>query len=105
MGNELILFNVGSLQALSFPRAQQRVKCIVAIREFEDQLPEVGSQLGELQAAVEPLRRSVGFREFLRTVLAIGNYLNGSTARGAAYGFKWDGTLAVPVWWRKGVGE
>jgi len=33
---------------------------------------------------------STNFKKILEAILAIGNYMNGSTARGGAYGFKLD---------------
>ena len=35
------------------------------------------------------------FKQVLETILALGNYLNGSTSRGGAYGFKLEGLLKL----------
>jgi hypothetical protein len=41
-----------------------------------------------VRAACRQVRESPKLREVLRLILAIGNYLNGASARGGAYGFK-----------------
>lgn len=46
-------------------------------------------------AAVKELRNSKQLAEILKICLAIGNYLNGSTFRGGAYGFKLDALLKL----------
>jgi hypothetical protein len=40
--------------------------------------------------ACEEVQKSKKFRGVLEVVLAVGNYINGGTHRGAAYGFKLD---------------
>jgi diaphanous 1 len=41
------------------------------------------------------LKESVKIRDLLEQVLAIGNYLNGQTNRGGAYGFKIDSLVKL----------
>lgn len=51
---------------------------------------ETQARLDTLSAAVDQLNDSDKFRRVLETILAIGNYMNGGTPRGGAYGFKVD---------------
>jgi hypothetical protein len=41
-------------------------------------------------AACDEVKKSTKFKKVLEVVLALGNYLNGGSFRGAAYGFKLD---------------
>lgn len=43
-----------------------------------------------LTAATNQVADSTKFNRVLETVLAIGNYMNGDTPRGGAYGYKLD---------------
>ncbi|KAF1790769.1 WASH complex, subunit CCDC53 [Phytophthora cactorum] len=57
---------------------------------FENRILETQAQLDTLVAATDQVTESDKFRRVLEHILAIGNYLNGSTPRGGAYGFKLD---------------
>lgn len=45
--------------------------------------------------ACEQVRNSKRLRKLLQTVLVLGNYLNGTSFRGEAYGFKLEALLNV----------
>ncbi|KAG2223934.1 hypothetical protein INT45_009386 [Circinella minor] len=77
------------------PRLADRVSCMIFRRRFKQELNEILAQLDVLQYAICELRESVRFKKVLRTVLAIGNYLNGHTIRGNAYGFRLDALLKM----------
>jgi formin 2 len=62
---------------------------------FDESVTPLAAQIGSLDRAVACLQRSIGWRELLRVSLALGNYVNGGTPRGAAYGFKIDGLLKL----------
>ena len=47
--------------------------------------------------ACEEVQKSKKFRGVLEVVLAVGNYINGGTHRGAAYGFKLDALTKLQV--------
>ncbi|TMW66743.1 hypothetical protein Poli38472_014055 [Pythium oligandrum] len=91
-GDEKLLGNVEKffLELLTIPRYTQRIKCIRYKFQFENRILETQAQLDTLQAATDQVTDSEKFRRVLEHILAIGNYLNGSTPRGGAYGFKLD---------------
>lgn len=91
-GDEQLLGNLEKffLEMMSIPRYTQRIKCIRFHLSFEDRVLETQTQLDILSAATDELTESRNFRKVLEHILAIGNYLNGGTPRGAAYGFKLD---------------
>ncbi|ETV69427.1 hypothetical protein, variant 2 [Aphanomyces astaci] len=78
------------LEMLSIPRYTQRIKCFRFSLQFEHRVLEIQAQVDTLSAATDQIADSAKFRRILETVLAIGNYMNGGTARGGAYGFKLD---------------
>ncbi|ETV93743.1 hypothetical protein H310_12319 [Aphanomyces invadans] len=78
------------LEMLSIPRYTQRIKCFRFSLQFEHRVLEIQAQVDTLSAATDQIADSTKFRAILETVLAIGNYMNGGTARGGAYGFKLD---------------
>ena len=51
---------------------------------------EIQSQIDTLLASTDQVNDSKLFQRALEYILAVGNYMNGSTPRGAAYGFKLD---------------
>lgn len=91
-GDEKLLGNVEKffLELLTIPRYTQRIKCFRYKLQFESRILETQAQLDTLVAATDQVSESDKFRRVLEHVLAIGNYLNGSTPRGGAYGFKLD---------------
>lgn len=78
------------LDLLTIPRYTQRIKCFRYKLQFENRILETQAQLDTLVAATDQVTESDKFRRVLEHILAIGNYLNGSTPRGGAYGFKLD---------------
>ncbi|OWZ19222.1 Formin like protein [Phytophthora megakarya] len=91
-GDAKLLGNVEKffLDLLTIPRYTQRIKCFRYKLQFENRILETQAQLDTLVAATDQVTESDKFRRVLETILAIGNYLNGSTPRGGAYGFKLD---------------
>ncbi|KAG7395441.1 hypothetical protein PHYBOEH_003732 [Phytophthora boehmeriae] len=91
-GDEKLLGNVEKffLDLLTIPRYTQRIKCFRYKLQFENRILETQAQLDTLVAATDQVSESDKFRRVLENILAIGNYLNGSTPRGGAYGFKLD---------------
>ncbi|EAY14996.1 Formin Homology 2 Domain containing protein [Trichomonas vaginalis G3] len=57
---------------------------------FDEAFKDVLTPLTTLANGFSQLKTSKKFREFLAYILAIGNFLNGGTSRGGAYGFKFD---------------
>uniref|UniRef100_A0AAV1UQK8 Uncharacterized protein n=1 Tax=Peronospora matthiolae TaxID=2874970 RepID=A0AAV1UQK8_9STRA len=91
-GDATLLGNVENffLDLLTIPRYTQRIKCFRYKVQFESRILETQAQLDTLVAATDQVAESDKFRRVLEHILAIGNYLNGSTPRGGAYGFKLD---------------
>jgi hypothetical protein len=59
-------------------------------RTFESQMEDVEKPLTIIQAGLDALKKSKKLPELLALLLRIGNFLNGGTARGGAYGFKFE---------------
>lgn len=83
------------LRFARLPRAAGRLHCLKTVRLFESTIPDMGANIGYVRAAVTAITCSPSIRELLRRTLALGNYLNGGTNRGAAYGFKLDSLLKL----------
>ncbi|OQR81867.1 formin-homology 2 domain-containing protein, partial [Thraustotheca clavata] len=81
------------LEMLTIPRYTQRIKCFKFFMQFEHRVLDIQAQIDTLSAATDQVAESTRLKKILETVLAIGNYMNGGTARGGAYGFKLE-TLA-----------
>ncbi|KAF1806202.1 hypothetical protein FB192DRAFT_1003493 [Mucor lusitanicus] len=77
------------------PRLADRVSCMIFRRRFKDELEEILPELDIIQMAITELKSSTKFKHVLKTVLAIGNYLNGQTVRGNARGFHLDALLKM----------
>ncbi|KAG1100788.1 hypothetical protein G6F42_017606 [Rhizopus arrhizus] len=77
------------------PRLADRVSCMIFRRRFKDELEEILPELDIIQMAITELKSSTKFKHVLKTVLAIGNYLNGQTIRGNARGFHLDALLKM----------
>ena len=56
--------------------------------DFAEELDDVGRPLQDLEATLDAIRTSGAFKTVIGTVLAVGNYCNGGTARGRADGFE-----------------
>ena len=76
---------------LDIPRLAQRLTCVATTHGFEEQMQLVTKKQQAMKAACVQLENSKKLRKVVSVVLAMGNYLNGSTNRGGAYGFKLEG--------------
>ncbi|CAG8625746.1 6835_t:CDS:10 [Cetraspora pellucida] len=75
-------------EVMEIPRLSERLGCMIYRRKFEIEVFELKSQVEDLHQAYLELKSSMKFKLLLKTILAIGNFLNGSTFRGNAIGFK-----------------
>ena len=75
------------------PKLEPRLKALLIKDGFEKRSNLVEEQLKVMEAAIDEVKKSKKFPEVLGVVLKVGNYMNGTGARGGAYGFKLD-TLA-----------
>lgn len=72
------------------PRLTTRMKCVMTKHTFEKEALEIKRKLIAVREACTEIEKSKPLKTLLEIVLAIGNYLNGGTPRGAAWGFKLD---------------
>jgi diaphanous 1 len=75
------------------PRLSKRLECWIFKRRFHSDISDVQPDLESLLACASEIQKSGRLKELLRQVLALGNYMNGGSFRGDAYGFQLD-TLA-----------
>jgi len=69
-------------------RLGPRLQAMQAKEQFMPQYETLSEEFKTILTAIEQVRTSSALQKVLTTVLAIGNYLNGTSARGGAYGFK-----------------
>ncbi len=77
------------------PRISQRLDCHKMAFTWEDDYSSVSSKLGILHSACREVGDNLAVQKILRMVLTVGNYLNGGTSRGCAYGVKLDTLLKL----------
>ena len=77
------------------PRYVPRLDCFIFMHKFQLLVSEMYQQFDIVGRALDQLESSTYFRRVLEVVLALGNYLNGSSPRGGLYGFKLDGLLKL----------
>jgi len=79
-----------TLEIMSIPRLEERLKAFGVKRQFTNKATTLKESLDIVTAAVAEVKNSKKFFGLLEVVLAVGNYLNGGTNRGRAFGFKLD---------------
>jgi len=72
------------------PRYTMRCKCMLFRADFDEKFSELSESVATVLAAANEVRESPSLKVVMRHTLAIGNYLNGGTAKGGAYGFRLD---------------
>ena len=77
-------------QVSEIPRLTNRLKSIITAQSFEQRHIELEKKLDLLIAATKEACQCTDFFKILEIILAIGNYMNGSTSRGGAWGFQLD---------------
>jgi hypothetical protein len=78
------------VEILEVKEVVQRVRAMKEKASFDEVLKEGKEKVKTLGNAIREIKTSVALKEFLGVVLATGNYLNGSTAKGQAHGFQLD---------------
>ena len=71
----------------SIPNCQERVQCLLLRATFHEECARIRQTLCDFQSDCEQVEHNGHFLLLLAYVLEIGNYLNGSSARGGACGF------------------
>jgi len=74
----------------SVPNVSVRVDLFLFKLKFDSMVDEIDSQLIVCEKMIQLLRRNEHLHTILQIVLKLGNYLNGGTSKGGAYGFKLD---------------
>ena len=72
----------------SVPRILSRLRCIAYLYRFQEENSEILPDITIIRAGVKEIQSSPEFSFILQLLLVTGNYLNGSSFRGNAYGFK-----------------
>lgn len=72
------------------PRLKGRLEAVACKQNFENDYSRVMEKVQLVHEACREINQSTDLQKILEIVLAIGNYLNGDTPRGAAWGFKLD---------------
>ena len=70
------------------PRFQIRTRCMLIRATFPEKEAELKEKLKAVSAAADEVRTSMCLKVVLEYALALGNYLNGTSNKGAAWGFK-----------------
>ncbi|KRX01878.1 hypothetical protein PPERSA_05717 [Pseudocohnilembus persalinus] len=69
---------------------EARVKGHLFIKQYEEIFEELEPKVTQLKDGFDYLLKSKKLKDIFEHTLALGNYLNGTSARGGAYGFKLD---------------
>lgn len=70
------------------PNLKTRISFWAFKEGFQEQVEQVEAGLKTVNSALAAIQESPNFKKVLRVVLAIGNYINGGTKKGGAWGFK-----------------
>jgi len=76
-----------ALKLTEIPKVQERLKCWLFMKGFEERKKEIFVPLCRIKAACYQLKAYEPLKSILGLVLTCGNYLNGGTNRGQADGF------------------
>eukprot|EP00026_Physarum_polycephalum_P005753 Phypoly_transcript_05791.p1 GENE.Phypoly_transcript_05791~~Phypoly_transcript_05791.p1 ORF type:complete len:464 (+),score=115.45 Phypoly_transcript_05791:128-1519(+) len=82
-------------ELMNVPKLQVRLRCIANKMSFYKTLNDIKPDVEAAIAASEELQKSRKLLKVLELILALGNYLNGGSARGGAFGFKIDSLLKL----------
>ena len=72
---------------MEIPAYAERIDGMIFTLTFSEQSEELRCQLCKVSKAFAEIASSTKLRQIFETILAVGNYLNGTTARGGAWGF------------------
>lgn len=77
------------------PMPAIRIDAQMFVVNGNEMVEELGEKLRKLEATFSAFQTSSRFKRLLEVVLALGNYLNGTSSRGGAYGFSLSGLTKV----------
>eukprot|EP00743_Colponemidia_sp_Colp-15_P012191 GILK01013794.1.p1 GENE.GILK01013794.1~~GILK01013794.1.p1 ORF type:complete len:473 (-),score=108.47 GILK01013794.1:159-1577(-) len=78
------------VELISIPKLSDRLDAFIFKLRFQQLVDELGKNLAIVRGALGEVKRSQKLKRVFEVILALGNYLNGGSARGQAYGFKLD---------------
>lgn len=76
------------LALCDIPKLELRLKCMDTYHTFHAQYTDAENDINTLLAAVKAVSTNGKFKEWLTLILATGNYMNGKSKRGCAFGFE-----------------
>ncbi|KAI8336356.1 hypothetical protein BC941DRAFT_428994 [Chlamydoabsidia padenii] len=76
------------LQMMAIPRLTERLDCMVFRSSFADKHQRLYQQMDSIRKASVSLHDAISFKELLQLILLLGNFLNGNTYRGGAFGVR-----------------
>lgn len=62
------------------PRIKERLQCLLLSSEFEEKYEDVLSNVTTILSATRKMKSSIKVKTIMETILALGNYINGSTS-------------------------
>ena len=72
----------------TIPNLQTRLKCIHIRSTLKNDLEDIRCDFDAFDVAIRKCYESESFYTLMQIILAIGNYMNGTTTRGGLYGFQ-----------------
>ncbi|EGC31207.1 hypothetical protein DICPUDRAFT_156963 [Dictyostelium purpureum] len=76
------------LTVMDIPKLEIRLRSHIFRLKYQSLVEDLVPDIKAIKNASLELKNSKKFHEILKFILAIGNYVNGSTTRGGAFGFK-----------------
>ncbi|KAF9969444.1 hypothetical protein BGZ73_008202, partial [Actinomortierella ambigua] len=77
------------------PRLSERLTAMIYRRRLEIEVAELTPEMEVLRSIIQELRASTKLKRLLKTVLVLGNHMNGSSYRGNAYGFQLEALIKM----------
>lgn len=78
------------LEISGVPGFQQRLQALKFTKTYKELVSDLTDKMDKVMSVLSHIPNDKTLMMLLENILAIGNYLNGTTARGGAYGFKLD---------------
>ena len=78
------------------PRIKERLQCLLLSSEFEEKYEDVLSNVTTILSATRKMKSSIKVKTIMETILALGNYINGSTSKGQCSAFKLNTLKTLP---------
>ena len=76
------------LAVAAVPRYQIRTKCMLVRATYPEKFGDLQERIGGVARCAKQVQKSRALKAVLETALALGNYLNGTSNKGSAWGFK-----------------